>query len=296
MGRLDRKRGLFGAPMAADAVAPAETVQSSSPTAVALAPSTETQFAPQRSFLDRLGLVADAFGNNHRNADMLAQRDAQEYQRYAMAQSAQQQAAQRAEDRQWQVEDREFKANQPDYFMSGNDRVRFDPATGTANVVYDGHSDAEDYAAALGLDPSTPEYGKAVQDYVLRGNGPTAFDYDRQLEGVRQGNRVALRQMPTYGQTHPRPSAPRAGGGAPRVPNTLAGAVAPLLVKMASGKPLTPAEQSALSQYQSMRGGGGRGRPSGGGGGPRTPAAPKRARGPDGRIYEAVGGQWVPAK
>lgn len=215
----------------------------------------------------------------------------------AMQQQAQLQREEerRQQDRLWQVEDRDFKANQPEYFMSGNDRVRLDPATGEARVVYDGRSDAEEYAGALGIDPASPEYRTALQDYVLRGNGPTAFDYDRKLEGVRQGNRLSLRQTPTYAQANPRPAAPRAsGGGTSRAPTTLAGAVAPILAKMASGQPLTQAEQSAWNTYQGARGGGGR-RATGGAATPPA-TSPKRARGPDGRIYEARGGQWVPVK
>lgn len=235
-------------------------------------------------------LAAAAQGNiAYRRQSAQAER-AQQAQLEAQRAEWTRQDSMRQQDRGWQVEDRDFKANQPEYFMSGNDRVRFDPATGSAGVVYDGRSDAEEYAGALGLDPTTPEYRAAVQDYVLRGNGPTAFNYDRQLEGVRQDHRVSLRQMPTYAQANPRPATPRASGGTGgRQPTTLAGVVAPILAKMAAGKPLTPAEQSAWNTYQGSRG---RGR---GGASAGTPAA-KHARGPDGRMYEARGGQWVPVK
>lgn len=230
------------------------------------------------------------------NRSQRFQREQQQQAQWAQASQLEREDAQRQQDRLWQVEDRDFKASQPEYFMSGNDRVRLDPATGEARVVYDGRSDAEEYARALGIDPASPEYRTALQDYVLRGNGPTAFNYDQKLEGVRQGNRLSLRQTPTYAQAHPRPVAPRApGGGASRAPTTLAGAVAPILAKMASGQPLTQAEQSAWNTYQGARSG--RGRAAGGSApAPAPAAAPKRARGPDGRIYEARGGQWVPVK
>lgn len=80
----DKRKGLFGAPMASDMQGAGP---SASPAASALAPSTTTSaFAPKRSFLDRLGLVADAFGGNSMNAEQLASRDAQEYQRFMLNQ------------------------------------------------------------------------------------------------------------------------------------------------------------------------------------------------------------------
>ena len=85
------------------------------------------------------------------------------------------------------------------------------------------------------MKPGTREYNTALTDYVLRGNGPTAYGYDQSLEdqraandttleGVRQGNRVDLetirqnnrvnlRGVPSYRDTNPAP--PRASGGAP---------------------------------------------------------------------------------
>lgn len=101
----------------------------------------------------------------------------------------------------------------------------------------------ESYAAAQGLQPGTPAHTAAMQDYTLRQYGPTgtanleALDDARTgnkikfegvqqsgrtglenlrqqgrvgLEGVRQNNRITTRQTPTYGDTHPRPVAPRA--------------------------------------------------------------------------------------
>ncbi len=115
--------------------------------------------------------------------------------------------------------------------------------TGSANGQQVTHSQPngwDAYAAAQGLRPGTPGYKQALQDYVLRGNGPTAFDYDTQLddhrtgndlrlEGQRQGNRMRVRQTPTYRDTHappPRIGAPagRAGAAnAPRMPKVAEG-------------------------------------------------------------------------
>lgn len=86
----------------------------------------------------------------------------------------------------------------------------------------------------------------------------------------------------------------RSGGGR----STVASVIAPIVEKVARGQSLTAGEQTALNWYRSRstrstRDGGGQG----GSAQPAPlPAAPKRARGPDGRIYEARGGQWVPVK
>lgn len=126
-----------------------------------------------------------------------------------------------------------LKLSEPDYATVNNRRVRIDPMTGEAQVLYQAPQDFEDYAATLGAEPGSPEYDRLVQDYVLRSAGPTATDFNLQeednrqgnrisLEGVRQGNREALvdrrysnsralRAVPTYSQAHPKPRA--AGGG-----------------------------------------------------------------------------------
>ena len=104
--------------------------------------------------------------------------------------------------------------------------VQYDPNSGSVGELYDGAEDFETYAATQGLEPGTQEYFDAVQDYVLKGDGPTAYQHDRGLddyrtgnrikvEGVRQGNRMGLegerqnnrvttRGLPTYRDTHPR--------------------------------------------------------------------------------------------
>lgn len=119
---------------------------------------------------------------------------------------------------------------------------------------YSQPTDGEQYAAAQGLEPGSMDYRTALQDYTLRGNGPTAFGFDRQLddvrtqndirlegtrqagrlglegfrqqnriglEGTRQGNRMAARSAPTYRDLNP--SAPRIGAaGRPRAAGRIA--------------------------------------------------------------------------
>lgn len=118
-------------------------------------------------------------------------------------------------------------------FSSGRDRVQYDPATGQARVIYDGPEDFENYAQEMGLEPGTDEYFKAVEDFVLKGSGPSAYERDvslddhrtgndASLERMRQGHRVGLeglrqgnRQgMVEYRNNNPAPS--RASSGSPR--------------------------------------------------------------------------------
>ena len=115
----------------------------------------------------------------------------------------------------------------------GRSMVQYNPTSGGVSELYDGPEDFETYAATQGLEPGSQEYFDAVQDYVLKGDGPTAYQHDRGLddyrtgnrikiegvrqgnrmglEGVRQNNRVATHGLPTYRDTHP-----RASGGAAR--------------------------------------------------------------------------------
>lgn len=127
------------------------------------------------------------------------------------------------------------KASQPQFFSGNEDRIRYDPTTGTSTRVYNAPQDFEDYAATGGLEPGTPEYFSAVQDYVLRGSGPTAFNYDRQLEQLRQAGRISLegtrhqnrldvRGAPTYRDLHPKP---KAAGGSPKGPKARPTATGP---------------------------------------------------------------------
>ena len=164
-----------------------------------------------------VGIIGDALagfaGQPPQFAPMMQQRRKDEQQfRYA--------GQQRQQQREWQVEDRNFKANQPEYFMSGRDRVRLNPSTGQADVVYDGLEDFDEYAVSMGYEPGTDEYETAVTDYVLRGNGPTALGIDKQLDDYRTKNnqrlddyrtvnRAKVRAQPTYRDSNPRPAAPR---------------------------------------------------------------------------------------
>jgi hypothetical protein len=128
-------------------------------------------------------------------------------------------------------------AAKPDYFTAGNDRVRYDPTTGTSETLYTAPEEFDTYARSLGAEPGTEEYRRLAQDYVLKTGGPTATDLNMEEEDHRQDNRVAyegvrqtnreklagqrlnnsltLRQSPTYSQRHPKPSKPagRGGGG-----------------------------------------------------------------------------------
>ncbi len=169
------------------------------------------------------------------------------------------QDALRREDRSWAEQDRDKKLAQPQYFMSGRDRVMFDPVTGESQTVYDGPTDFQEYADLFDLEPGTDEYREAMQDFVLRSNGPTAqagrieLEGARHqnrvgLEGIRQSNRATLRQMPTYANLHPRQAAGGSGGGN-RPPRNTGNVYAPILAKMATGQTLTLAEQQVLSYY-----------------------------------------------
>ncbi|GAA5049795.1 hypothetical protein GCM10023208_08260 [Erythrobacter westpacificensis] len=126
--------------------------------------------------------------------------------------------------------DADLRASSP--FTIGRDRLRFDPQTNSTTTIYDGSEDFELYAQELGLEPGTPEYFKAVEDYVLRSSGPSAHERDMSLddhrtgndrsleayrygnrlglEGVRQNNRLQLRNTPQAR------SAPTRSGGRSR--------------------------------------------------------------------------------
>lgn len=125
----------------------------------------------------------------------------------------------------------ELDASKPDYATIGNRRVQIDPRTGESRVLFTAPHGFEDYAATLGFEPGTEEYRRAMQDYILRSSGPTATDFDKELEGVRYGNRVdlesqrqrnrlQLRGSPTYRQANP---APRSSGKAVTAVNPTTG-------------------------------------------------------------------------
>lgn len=196
-------------------------------------------------------------------------------------------------DRLWQ---QEYEQSKPQFFMSGEDRVSYNPISGESQMLYDAPEDFQLYADQMGFEPGTEEYNDAMADYVLRSAGPTAND-GRQflenlrqqnrlsMEGERQKNRMQLRQTPTYLQANPRPSGGSRGGGKP----TIAGVMAPIYAKIAAGQPLTAGEREALNTYQRRSG---KGAPAGGGstGGQiiRNPVTGERK--------QLQNGKWVPVK
>ena len=139
----------------------------------------------------------------------------------------------------WQHEDwahqrdADLRASAPR--VIGRSMVQYDPENGGVSQLYDGPEDFETYAETMGLEPGTREYFDAVEDYVLKSDGPSAYQRDlgrddyrtgnrvklegvRQdnrmgLEDVRQNNRVTTRALPTYRDTHPRVAG---GGGSAR--------------------------------------------------------------------------------
>lgn len=198
-------------------------------------------------------------------------------------------------DRLWQ---QEFEQSKPQFFMSGEDRVSYNPVSGESQVLYDAPEDFQLYADQMGFEPGTEEYNDAMADYVLRTAGPTAND-GRQflenlrqqnrlsMEGERQKNRLQLRQTPTYLQANPLPSGgSRGGSGKP----TIAGVIAPILGKVSQGQPLTAGEQQALDTYY-RRTGKPRSGASGGTAGGQVIRNPKT-----GEKMTLRNGQWVPVK
>lgn len=105
-----------------------------------------------------------------------------------------------------------LKNEPPKTYEIGNNIVSYDPQNGP-KVVYEGENPAVAYAKSIGAEPGTPEFVAAIKDFVLKGNGPTALQGDKELAGYRFGNSMALRQAPTYAQTHPKASGGGKGGG-----------------------------------------------------------------------------------
>ncbi|RYE72702.1 MAG: hypothetical protein EOO81_02705, partial [Oxalobacteraceae bacterium] len=94
------------------------------------------------------------------------------------------------EGRQDRRDELQYERTKPQFFSGNEDRVQYDPTTGTTRTVFDAPTDAQDYAATLKLEPGSPEYLKAVQDYVLRSSGPTAYAYRGSLDDQRTANRA----------------------------------------------------------------------------------------------------------
>lgn len=197
-------------------------------------------------------------------------------------------------DRLWQ---QEYEQSKPQFFMSGEDRVGYNPLSGESQMLYDAPEDFQLYADQMGFEPGTKEYNDAMADYVLRTAGPTAND-GRQflenlrqqnrlsMEGARQQNRMQLRQTPTYLQANPRSSSGGRGGGGP---TSMAGVIAPLLGKVSRGETLTAGEQRALDTY--YRRGGKGSTPTSGGSNGQVIRNPKT-----GEKMTLRNGKWVPVK
>lgn len=139
---LKRGKGIFGAPMADDAamIAPAASPDASLIQQGATAPPV---FKAKRSFLDKLGLVADAFSNNTRNADMLAQRDREELMQFQSA------------------------ANPYRPQQIGDSIVQLSPQTGKYEALYtapktQAYSEFERALIASGIQPGTPEWAQKM--------------------------------------------------------------------------------------------------------------------------------------
>lgn len=181
---------------------------------------------------------------------------------------------------------------------------RYAPILEKLKPVMEGEP-AEKYARSLGMKPGTPEYNSAVQDYILRGQGPTAYDNREQfegvqqgyrerlegvrqggrvaLEGVRQGNRVALEGVKESGRrTRPAPDKPPS-------PSSVIGKI---MAKQAAGQPLTTGEQRVWVEYQSRgRKNSGKGRAGSGGGNGAIIVNPQT-----GKRLQLQGGKWVPVR
>lgn len=164
--------------------------------------------------LGRLGAyVGAASGGDLGKATMMAMRD----------QQSTEQAESERGFKQMQMDEMQRKARMPHIQTIGGILGTVDQDNGSFTPTFTAPRPEEAYAAGLGYDPGSTEWTTALKDYVLRGSGPTAYEYDADLEGVRQGNRerlegvrygnrAALKGQPTYGQTHQRPKLSIPGG------------------------------------------------------------------------------------
>jgi len=180
MGLFGSKKGLFGAPMMGDPAMTAGSA-SSSPAAATLAPSTATPFKGKRSFLDKVGLLADAFGNNHNNADQLAARDQEEFG-------------------QLQAQQAQFAPQK-----IGDSIVRLNPQTGQYESLYTAPQKPTDLSQRITeLNAYKPGLGDTyATNYAQNGGGMP------QIANVPGVGMVAIPRNPA-------PSAPATGGGVPQ--------------------------------------------------------------------------------
>jgi hypothetical protein len=151
---------------------------------------------------------------------------------------------------------------------------------------------AEQFADTQG-ERGSPEWKTAAQDYILRGNGATAYGFKDQLQDQRLAASTAnnIRSTSTSRDNSIRSAQGRAPGGRPAVvsPNSVVGGI---MAKLAANQPLTAGEQQIYAAYNSRgRSGGRSGRTAGGGASGNAPRA-KNARG---EILMWDGRQWVKA-
>lgn len=148
-----KRKGIFGAPMmdyntppiwGGDPQPEPQMAPGASPNAAPIqqAATAPPAFKAKRNFLDKLGLVADAFSNNTRNADMLAQRDQEEF-------------------RQFQSSANPYRPQQ-----IGDSIVQLNPQTGKYEPLYTAPktqtpTEFERALQAGGIMPGTPEWVQA---------------------------------------------------------------------------------------------------------------------------------------
>ena len=193
------------------------------------------------------------------------------------------------QDHQWKLDDTlaelRARAHQPQYFSGKEDRLSFDPITGKTTTLYAAPSDAETYAKTLGFAEGAPDYTKAVQDYTLKGYGPTALANRQTLEGQRYDDRSSL-QDDRYGYIgglqDTRLAAYRRNSDA-RIAGSTANSMRATAARQ-RGQDMTDKRVRGSPAYQGY---GGRGR----GGGESAVAV-----GPNGHRIVVQNGRWVDAQ
>lgn len=168
--------------------------------------------------------------------------------------------------------DRAADANKVQYFSGNEDRVAYDPSTGTARTLYDAPTAPQAYATTLGLTPGSPAYSSAIKDYVLRSNGPTAFEGRDALQTERYGFMGQL-QAPRLATSRRNTDARIAGSTANSMRTTAA---------RQRGQDMTDSRVRGSAGYQGRGGRGG--------------GAAAVAVGPNGHRIVVKGGRWVDAQ
>ena len=173
-----------------------------------------------------------------------------------------------------ELTDRAADANKVQYFSGNEDRVAYDPSTGTARTLYDAPTAPQAYATTLGLTPGSPAYSSAIKDYVLRSNGPTAFEGRDALQTDRYGFMSQL-QAPRLANSRRNTDARTSASIANNMRTTAA---------TQRGQTMTDARTRGSAAYQGRSGRGGGGN------------AAAIATGPNGHQIVVKGGRWVDAQ